>query len=259
MRSSSAHPLISLRWIFTTLLVLAAVGLMIRLGFWQLARLEWRRGLNQQIMTQSRLAPLNLALGVPDADLVRSEYRSAVVSGIFRNQEAVLLRNQEWDAQPGYHLIIPLQIDGTAQVVLIDRGWIPLSGADDLSPYLSDAPVVIEGMIRLPMKRAEIGGAPDPAYQPGGERLSAINLINVERLQKQTDLSLLPVFLQEAPPRDGYSDPPFAQTPILEITEGPHLGYAIQWFFFAALAGVGYPFFVAKQLEKPGADPSVDL
>ena len=37
------------RWIVTTLLVVAAVALMLRLGLWQLDRLEQRRALNSRL------------------------------------------------------------------------------------------------------------------------------------------------------------------------------------------------------------------
>ena len=34
---------------------------------------------------------------------------------------------------------------------------------------------------------------------------------------------------------------------LVDLSEGPHLGYAIQWFLFATVLGVGYYFFVRRQ------------
>ena len=43
--------------------------------------------------------------------------------------------------------------------------------------------------------------------------------------------------------------------PVPELSEGPHLSYAIQWFAFALILGIGYPLFVAKQ-EREDHDPA---
>jgi len=37
--------------------------------------------------------------------------------------------------------------------------------------------------------------------------------------------------------------------PVLDLSEGPHLGYAIQWFFYAALVFFGYPVYLRKQAD----------
>ena len=43
------------------------------------------------------------------------------------------------------------------------------------------------------------------------------------------------------------AEPPIPFQPELELTEGPHFGYALQWFTFATILFVGYPFFLRKQ------------
>ena len=40
---------------------------------------------------------------------------------------------------------------------------------------------------------------------------------------------------------------PYRTLPQLNLTEGSHMSYAIQWFSFAALLGGGYPFFIRRQ------------
>jgi surfeit locus 1 family protein len=44
--------------------------------------------------------------------------------------------------------------------------------------------------------------------------------------------------------------PPIPYQPAIELTEGPHFGYALQWFTFATILLVGYPFYLRKQGEK---------
>jgi surfeit locus 1 family protein len=54
------------------------------------------------------------------------------------------------------------------------------------------------------------------------------------------------VYIQpDADPND--TEPPIPSQPEIELTEGPHFGYALQWFTFATILFVGYPFFLRKQ------------
>ncbi len=243
--------LLTLRWIVTTLLVLAAVAIMIRLGFWQLDRLEWRRQLNQRILSQVNSPPLDLNQNLPIHDLFEMEYRMVQVHGEFDFEHEFLWRNQVWDNQPGYHLFIPLRIEGTDWVVYINRGWIPLGEADteSRSQYRKNGLVSLTGMIRRPMPKPAIGGVADPQPNAAQPRPEAWNWIDLERWRAETGLNLLPVWIQEAP-QGPVSTLPYPALPEIEITEGPHLGYALQWFAFAAILAIGYPFFVRKQLEN---------
>jgi surfeit locus 1 family protein len=60
---------------------------------------------------------------------------------------------------------------------------------------------------------------------------------------------ILPIYIQpEADAAD--SEPPIRFQPEIELTEGPHFGYALQWFTFATILFVGYPFFLRKQESK---------
>ena len=114
------------RWIVTTLLVVAAVALMLRLGLWQLDRLEQRRALNSRLEVALNAPPLDMNEDVPAVeDLPDYEYRTVVVSGRFDADQSVLLRNQIWEGRLGYHLFTPLLIDGTGRAVWVNRGWVP--------------------------------------------------------------------------------------------------------------------------------------
>ena len=70
---------------------------------------------------------------------------------------------------------------------------------------------------------------------------------------------LLPVYLTLTPEDSGAVQPgTFPQPSSLDIdlSEGPHLGYAVQWFSFAAILALGYPFFVRKNLATRGKPKS---
>ncbi len=243
--------LLSFRWILTTLLVLAGLGVLIRLGIWQLDRLEWRRAFNARVTAQMAASVLDLNKEQPVNQLFDMEYRSAVVVGSYDHSQEILIRNQVWKDQLGFRVFTPLVIEGTDWKILVDRGWIPF---DQAQPELRKAfqepgLVVVKGMLRRPQDKPDFGGVPDPTLAPGETRLDAWNIVNLTRIQTQVDGELLPVYLQQAPD-PAWTSLPYRSLPEIEITEGPHMGYALQWFTFALILGLGYPFFVRRQLTR---------
>ncbi len=253
------------RWIVTTLLVLAAAGVMVRLGIWQLDRLAQRKALNASTLAVLNAPALNLNRDFSDPNLESMKYRSVVVTGHYDLSQQVGLRNQVWNGQIGADLLTPLKIDGTDQVVLINRGWIPF--ADASSPqnwgkYDETGTVTVRGMILPSQARPVFGSVVDPTLAPGQTRLDLWNTVNVERIASQANLTMLPVYIQEAPVA-GRAAPPQPSLPAVDLTDGPHLNYAIQWFSFAAILLAGYPFFVLYQLkkidQKAGKDQLVDF
>lgn len=40
------------------------------------------------------------------------------------------------------------------------------------------------------------------------------------------------------------------------MSEGPHLGYAVQWFVFATVLLLGYPRYLWQQARAAGAHPA---
>lgn len=242
---------LTIRWILTTLLVIAAIGVMIRLGFWQLDRLEWRRAFNDRVTGQLTAAPLDLNFSQPVDSLNDMEYRSVTVSGTYDFAHEVILRNQVWENRLGFHVLTPLRIDGTDWYVLVDRGWIPFEdgGAASRGQYRENGPVTVQGMIRRGQEKPDFGGVADPTLAPGETRLDAWNVVNLVRIQQQSGLNMLPVYVLQGPD-PAWTALPYRSLPEIEISEGPHMGYALQWFTFASILGLGYPFFVRRQLGR---------
>jgi surfeit locus 1 family protein len=239
----------SLRWILTTLLVIVGVGVLIRLGIWQLDRLEWRRAFNARVISQINAEPLDLNLNQPADALYDMEYRQVTVAGTYDFNQEVLLRNQTWDNQMGFHVLTPLKITGSDWYVLVDRGWIPYEDAGNLSTFQESGSVSIQGILRRAQEKPDFGGVPDPTLAPNQSRLDTWNVVNLPRITTQSGLKMLPVYII-ARPAAAQTGLPYRSLPAVEISEGSHLSYAIQWFTFAAILGVGYPFFVRRQLKK---------
>ncbi len=228
------------RWWRTTLLVLAAMGVMIRLGFWQLDRLAQRRARNAQIARQLALPPLDLTAAALPADPGVLKNRRVTVRGQFDFAHQVALLYQNWMGAPGIHLIAPLRIEGSDRAVLVDRGWVPEAEAapERWSQFDEPGTVVVTGFLRLsqPPPRGRAGGkaAASPSFQTGWYR------VDIPALQAQTPYELLPVYILQAPADDDGTHLPYRSEPSFDLSDGPHLGYAIQWFLFALILGGGY-------------------
>jgi surfeit locus 1 family protein len=244
----------SQRWLIATFLVIFGMGLTIRLGIWQLDRLEQRRVFNERVQTQLDQPTLIIDGANLPVGLEEMEYRQAQVSGSYDFSQQIALRNQYWGLgkealnEWGVHLITPLIISGSDQAILVDRGWIPAAEfeAGDWSKFDEPGLVTVEGMIRASQTKAQMGRMTNPTPVPGQERILSWNFIHIEAIAPQMPYPLLPVYLQQAPD-PAWTNLPYRNQPELELTEGPHMGYALQWFTFSTILGLGYPFFIRRQ------------
>ena len=242
--------MISKQWLLATLLVLAGSALCIRLGIWQLDRLEQRRAFNAQVESVWMMEPLNLNSQITE-DLSLMEYRTVSISGKYDFEKQVALRNRYFQNESGYHLLTPLLLDDGA-AALVDRGWIPAEGNDspvDWRKYDQPGQISLQGQIRLGQTKPDMGGVPDPALAPGQDKLEFWNLVNLERIRQQMPYPLLAVYIQPDPdPQD--IEPPIPYQPEIELSEGSHQGYAVQWFTYASILMLGYPFYVRQQIKE---------
>lgn len=239
----------SRRWIGLTLLVVAAAGVMVRLGIWQLDRLDQRRQLNARVEAQINAQPFDLNAALADGsmpDLVNMEYRTVTASGVFDPSNEVALHNQVFENQVGVHLLTPLRLAGTDQSIIVDRGWIPLEDyqAGRASDYGEAGEVMISGRLLRSVETGTIWRKVDPTAAPG-ERLESLIYPNLSRISAQSSYPLLPVYIQAAPGADHAGLPIRFEEPIV-LSEGSHMGYALQWFGFAITLLAGYPFFVRR-------------
>lgn len=237
--------LFSRKWWFATLLVIAGTLVLMRLGIWQLDRLEQRRAFNAQFETARSQPVLDLNQESPE-NIPSMEWRPVQFAGEYDFENQVAVRNQYYGNQYGYHLLTPLHSQGMA--VLVDRGWIPAEGnstPDDWRKYDEVGEVKVIGQIRLGQGKPALGGVAD-ALPADGSPLWVWNNGDVGRIALQMPYPILKVYIQ---PDTNLEDdvPPIPYQPTVELTEGSHFGYALQWFTFATILFVGYPFYLRKQ------------
>jgi len=200
-------------------LVVAAVC--VRLGVWQLDRLRQRRAWNAAARAARERPPLGVAGGALTADSVRD--RRLRARGIYDYAHERLWHGRSYEGIPGVDLITPLRLaDGGA--VLVDRGWAP-------SP---DGYHVDEGAYRE-ADSADVLGLGMSAPRARGD-------VDPARLKDSVPYRLLPFVIQQLPPStalDRPLPPGLIRWPAPELSDGPHLSYAVQWFSFAIIIVVG--------------------
>ena len=220
--------------------------------------MEQRRSYNALLESRLEASPQpfdSLAsqynLTAPEEVQDSAAYRRAEATGRYDTQNEVLLRSRALGGQPGYHVLTPLLLDDN-RALLVDRGWVPFEL--DQPPIAEAAPptgeVSVEGIL-FPSQEQPTGfGAKDPAE---GE-LGAVFYVNTERLEQQLPYRLEPIYLELGQQAPAQTSPlPVAPAPP-ELTEGSHLGYALQWFSFAAIGVIGYAFLMRGVLTSDESD-----
>jgi surfeit locus 1 family protein len=210
----------------------------VRLGFWQLDRLQQRRARNAAIGI-ARLSPAVEVTGALASDSARD--RRLHASGVFDYARERLWRARTYEGVPGVALITPLRLpDGAA--VFVDRGWAASPDAfhvDELAYREGDAAEVLGIGMRAPRARGDV----DPALLGDSVPYRLLPFV-IQELPAATVPATAPS--PPGPPsRRGSPPPPERRRvaplrwPLPPLDDGPHLSYAIQWFSFAVIIVVG--------------------
>ncbi len=234
--------LVSRRWLLATLLVLLGMGIMLRLAVWQIDRLQERRAANALLRQSLETDVLLLQPDTAVDDPAAWKDRRVRVTGAYDFGAQIGLKVQNWQGQPGIHLVTPLVLADGQTAVLVDRGWIPDSEAapENWPTYDEPGVVSIEGYVALTQTLRRGNSTPPATPQQEWYR------IDIAAIQPQMPYRLLPFYLLQAPPPTRAQSLPYRSQPEFDLSEGPHLGYAIQWVLFTLILGGGYLAFVRR-------------
>ena len=211
-------------------LLLFAV-LAVRLGVWQLHRLDERRAANATA-ARARSAPeLDLAgrAGVAALRRVRA-------TGVYDRGPELVLRGRALREVPGVNLVTPLRVPALGDTaVLVDRGFLAVPDAATLPPdsgALDEPGTHTVHGVALALGTTADGGA--PLERAGRMTWRSLDLT---ALRRRLPYPILDVYIQETPDSALPRQPRRREAPALD-DEGPHMSYAIQWFAFATTAVV---------------------
>lgn len=248
-----------LRSIIAVIFAIVAAAVCVRLGLWQLDRLDERRAHNATVLQRVDADPVALAeLG---ADTAAIRYRRVRLSGEYDFEHELALTGRSRDGSPGVHLITPLRVPGSERAVLVNRGWVysPDAATVDLAKWRTSPEA--EGVAYVELFGETKAGQARSASNP-----RAVRWIDSAAVAGIVPYPVAPYYVvllpdsgevragsegeRRLPGREAGGaataggeptspgDAPGRLT-IPDLGEGPHFGYAVQWFIFAAVAVIG--------------------
>ncbi len=222
------------RPVVATLMLAALLSLFFSAGFWQLDRADQKQAVLDTFASAE--ADEHYTQLVPDEAAETLRFRSFSLTGHYLPDKQILLDNITNGGINGYEVLTAFRTGNG--YVMVNRGWIRAAGDRQLLPDISvsgsgSERTIIARLNYLPSPGLKLGQPAAPATsQPA-------RLLFPDRaaLQQQLSITLPDYQLQLDPGQtDGYLRTWKA------VTSGPekHLGYAMQWFSFAALAVIFY-------------------
>jgi surfeit locus 1 family protein len=213
-------------WLITLAAVLLA-GASFSLGQWQLRRAAQKEALQSAIDSRSNLPTVDARAltAAPSAnDLL---HRQATLTGHWSTTHTIYLDNRPMNGKSGFVVVTPLLLDGSAQAVLVQRGWVQRNFTDrtrlpDISTPVG--PVTVHG---------RIAPAPSRLYEfKGDERGRIRQNLDIPAFRTETALPLLDVSLLQT---DAASEGLLRDWAAPNLGVDKHYGYAFQWFALCSL------------------------
>ena len=225
------------RWIAASVVALSVALLFGTLGLWQLDRLEERRSRNATVESRSS-EPTRTLEGLrgeygDDRDTLR--YRPALATGEYRPDDEFFSIGRVYGDVVGTLVATPLDLlDGS--VLIVVRGIVPATtpGPPALGYEVPEGLVAVSGRLDDGEAPSRIGESDPPAGT-----LTSLSRLDLAYIDTWVDGDVLPftLLLDTQRPKGPAGEP--IPIPSEELTEGSHLGYAVQWFAFSIIALIG--------------------
>ena len=225
------------RWVFL-FFALATALVCSGLGVWQLRRLGARRSANALARAARALPPRVLpGIGALAPDL------TIIATGSFDQGHEFVLRGRAHDGAPGVEIATPLRMAGTDTALIVLRGFVPSDDAMsvDRSKLPEPGTRTVRGIL---FATPEVGIPLERRGDTTWDRIPG------RWMRDHLPYPVYPFVLWQV------RDTGMAGFPIRlgapELTDGPHLNYALQWFAFAVIFGGGGIVFAGrKQATTP--------
>jgi cytochrome oxidase assembly protein ShyY1 len=245
------------RWLALGFLVVIVVPSFILLSRWQLHRLDDRRHINSTVTTNSSAAavPVDSVMrpGSPSSSLGEDQaWVPVTATGHYDAAHQVLVRKRPLDGANGYWVATPLVTDSGA-VLVVNRGWLQATAGATAVPDVPAPPagtVSILGRVRV----SEEAPRPQPGDLPAGQ----VTDLDVSLVATGMSGRVYPgyVTLVSSDPAQPSGLTPL---PLPELSDGPHLSYALQWVLFAGVAVVGFLLLIRREGQDVDSATRTDV
>ena len=229
-----------LRWIAMGLVVVCLAVAFVNLGRWQLDRLQQRRDSNGVVVAHESAPVVDWRTIYTRPITEADQWQRVSVTGTFDAERSFVVRYRSNAGATGWEIVTPLRTaDGN---VLVSRGFAARPAAQDF-PRTAPAPPAGEVSVVGYVRRSEQGGA--EAITPADGQMRLINAAAVAgTLPYPLVDGYIGAITVTPPASDGLVpvEPP-------DLTEGSHFSYALQWFAFAIIAGLGLVVLIRSDLR----------
>jgi cytochrome oxidase assembly protein ShyY1 len=213
---------------FKSLVALVLIILCLIAAQWQYQRGVDRHARNAIIEKHIALAPTSLD-SVKNSPLA-AEWQSVTTQGVFDPTKQILLKNRYSEGFYGFE-VLTLFITPNNEKFWVDRGWVKAGAAATIAPTITPpptTPVSITGRLRLDSSLPRGSFFALPADGSG----------LISKLDAQSQLDTEDYYIDLLSGSESSLTPAVpAQLP--ELSDGPHMAYALQWLFFGGLVIYG--------------------
>ena len=213
---------------FKSLVALTLIILCVIAAQWQYQRGVDRHARNAIIEKHIALAPTSLD-SVKDSPLA-AEWQTVTTQGVFDPTKQILLKNRYSEGFYGFE-VLTLFTTPNNEKFWVDRGWVKAGAAATIAPTITPpptTPVSITGRLRLDSSLPRGSFFALPADGSG----------LISKLDAQSQLDTQNYYIDLLSGSESSLTPAVpAQLP--ELSDGPHMAYALQWLFFGGLVIYG--------------------
>ncbi|MBC9943915.1 SURF1 family protein [Leucobacter sp. cx-328] len=242
--------LYSPRWLgYFALLVIFAIAC-VYLGNWQFERRAEARAEIDRIDLNYDSDPVPLAEEVPDRSVFnedKQKWQQVTVTGEYLDT-IILARNRPGPGSVGSDMIVPFKTND-GKVFFVDRGWVNVDGAQSESEDSAAREMAIASLPSVPAGQIELtarlrASEPEiPGRTSDGMTVASIQSSEIARVtgtQANAYLETYGMLVKEASLDGEEIATEHGTLPARpERDEGPHLSYALQWYVFIVIAGIG--------------------
>lgn len=193
------------------------------LSYWQYHRAQEKEQLVNTYQSRRASKPLTNQ----DLESAHDNYfYRAILTGTFDHDHTFLLDNRTYKGKIGYEIYTPFRLEHSHLSILVDRGFIPLTGSDRHHlPKLSFPKATqITGLLNRPPRYYSKGKMiEDNDLQP----FIRIQYVDLAKISGEISKPLSPFILQLSE-HDDLLTPADWQSSMMPKEK--HLAYALQWF-----------------------------
>lgn len=201
---------------------------------WQWHRYDYKKTLMNNYETRLKMLPKPFELVRSDEDL---QFQPIAVDGEFENDMLMLVQNRFHANKLGFEILTPLRVNGSSQLLLVDRGWVqkPPEGLPKI-PEVT-ATQHLTGYIKIINEYQFILGQ---NIIDSNKKPLIMQKIDLEEISHTTQKSFYPYVLRLDPDQEnGF----VRDWVISSMLPERHMMYAIQWLAFSLVVMVGLFYF----------------